>query len=641
MISWDEKEGPTEEGHIPEGKLLLYLDGELPLKEAELVRDHLTACWSCRMSADQVQEVVFAFVKYNEAARRTLAEPPSDEQQFARRLQDLNKQLGRRSWLAHFSEMRRRIFPAIRLAALPRPLAWVSVVLAVSLAGILILIWSDRTSVVSASELLQKASEAQARTLRTTTQPVIYQKLRIRRGARVATWELWRDMSNARFRQSVKSAQEGPTHESDEALLASELMEVLRSNQMNPQSPLSVASFQTWRQSLTAKREEVSSSQTETGEALTLRVSATAGIAVGQILEASLVVRGQDWRPQAQFLKVRGENEIREYELSETAYEVIPLAALTIFAEPTPKPTAPGIAPLSVETRIPLPLTVATPFPTSAELQNAEIAALYTLHQLKADLGEQIEIVREANAHILVRGQVETQERKQELIAALNGIPFVTVRIQTFGEVTAPAATAQTPARVTPLPEQKSDQSPTANVNLFERQLVRYYAERGVGPGDAASINRRIEQLANRVSAEASAALTNGYALRRLAEQFADSPDEQTSVAAARLREVISDHLAEIKRRSSNLRMQLEPVLLAIAGTRNNALPSPQLAEGTHKTRVMRLFKAVEQVQRLSYRLFDSRQSLADSPEEAAGLMLQALAQLDAACLALEQDIHK
>jgi hypothetical protein len=55
----------------------------------------------------------------------------------------------------------------------------------------------------------------------------------------------------------------------------------------------------------------------------------------------------------------------------------------------------------------------------------------------------------------------------------------------------------------------------------------------------------------------------------------------------------------------------------------------------------MRLFKAVEQVQRLSYRLFDSRQTSAASPEEAARLMLQAIEQLDAASLALEQDGHR
>jgi len=638
MTSWDEKEGHSEEGHLPEEKLLLYLDGELPPKEAELVREHLTACWSCRMSADQVQEAVFAFVKYREAARRSLAPPPSDEQRFVRRLQVLQDELGNRSWLAHFSEIRRRIFSTVRLTVLPRPLMWVGALLVVAFAAIVIIAWLDRTSVVSASELLERASEAQAQALRTTPQPVVYQKLRIKRGARVATWELWRDTSNARFRQSVKSEQEGPTRES-EAALASELIEVLRANRMNPESPLSVASFQAWRQSLAAKREEVSRSQTEMGEALTLRVSTNADRAIGQIIEASLVVRGRDWHPQAQLLKVRGEKEIREYELSETAYEVIPLAALTIFAEPTLKPMATAIpTPANARTPVPSPM----PLPTTVELQNAEIAALYVLHQLKADLGEQIEIVRESNAQVIVRGLVETPQRKQEILTALRAIPFVTAQVQTFDEVAVQsAAKAQTPTTTPQLPEPKEAQAPPAGNNSFERRLARYYAEHTDGPRDAASINRRIEQLANSASAEASAALTNGYALRRLADQFAAVPDEPSSVATTRLHEVISDHLAEIKKRSNNLHRQLEPVLLAIAGTRATALPAPQPAGGTRKARVMQLFKAIEQVQRLSYRLFDSNQTLAASPEEAAGLMLQALAQLDHACLALEQDIRK
>jgi hypothetical protein len=172
--------------------------------------------------------------------------------------------------------------------------------------------------------------------------------------------------------------------------------------------------------------------------------------------------------------------------------------------------------------------------------------------------------------------------------------------------------------------------------------LARYFAERAAAPEDAAAINRRIAQMANSAFAESSAALASGYALRRLAEQFDDGSAEQMSVAAAaRLREVISNHLAEINTRSRNLRTLLEPALIFIAGTQTGVSPSPQPAEGTRKARVMRLFNAVEQVQRLSYRLFDSRQTFATSPEEAARLMLQALDQLDAACLALEQDGHR
>ncbi len=645
MTCWDENEGRLAEGHLPDGKLLLYMDGELPPKEAALVQEHLTACWSCRMNADRVQEAVFAFVKYRDEALRSLAAPPSDEKRFARRLDDLREQLGKRSWLEQLYGSWSRMFSAARLVAAPRPLVWGMAGLAIALAAVALFTWSDRAPVVTASEFLQKASEAQARELRATAQPVIYQKLRIRRGARVATWELWRDTANEGFRQSMKnvtqgeSATEGAMRESPEsgdAALASELMEVLRANRMNPQQPLSAASFETWRQSLAAKREEVSHSQTEAGETLTLRVSAVAETAVGQITEASLVVRGRDWRPQAQSLKVRGESEIREYELSETAYEVIPLAALTVFAEPAPKPSA---------TRIPeaAPSPAAPPLPTGADLQNAEVAALYALHQLKADLGEQIEIARESNEQIVVRGQVETPERKRELIAALKGIPFVAARVQTFDEASAQAAPAPPAvATIASLPDANEDRAPAASVNLFERRLARYLAERAAAPEDAAAINRRTAQMANSAFAEASAALASGWALRRLAERFDDGTGEPMSAAAdARLREVISNHLAEINTRSRNLRVQLEPALISIAGTQTGAASLPQPAEGTRKARVMRLFKAVEQVQRLSYRLFDSRQTFAASPGDAARLMLQTLAQLDAARLALEQDGHR
>ena len=358
-------------------------------------------------------------------------------------------------------------------------------------------------------------------------------------------------------------------------------------------------------------------------------------MAVGRITEASLVVRVRDWHPQTQLLRVRGEHEIREYELSETAYEVIPLAALTIFALPPPSP-----APATAAARIAAtPSPTVSPRPTDAELLNAEVAALYTLHQLKADLGEQIEIVRKSNEQIVVRGQVETPQRKRELIAALAGIPFVAAQIQTFDEAMARSVTAPAQATTVPLSVTNNNPAPAAGVNLFERRLARYFAERGGAPPRAVSISRQIAQMANIAFTESSAALSSGWALRRLAERFDTEQDKQLSLeAAARLREVVNHHLTEISARSRNLRRLLEPALVSIAGTSTDAPASPQPAEEGRKARVMRLFKAIEQVQRLSYRLFSSERVFAATAEEAARMMLEALDQLDAACLALEQD---
>jgi hypothetical protein len=470
MTAWDENEG-----HPGEGTLLLYLDGELPSKEAALVQAHLTACWSCRMNADRVQEAVFAFIEYRDQVLRPFTTtPPSNEQNFVGRLQGLKDQLGNRSWLARLYGSWSWRASASRLAALPRPLVWTAAGVTVALAAVALLTWLDRAPVVTASELLQKASEAQARDLRARVEPVIYQKLRIERGGRTATWELWCDTVNSRFRQSVKSPKERAANQADEAALLTELTEILRANRMNPQRPLSPTSFQAWRQSLTAKREEVSRLQTEAGEMLRLRVLPVAEPSVGQITEASLVVRAQDWHPLAQTLKVQGENEIRDYELSETTYEVMPLAALTVFAEPTPSSAAsPGRILVAVS-----PSPSARPTPTAAELQNAEIAALYVLHQLKADLGEQLEVRRESSEQMVVRGQVETPERKRELIAAIKEIPWVEARIQTFDEAAGHPARREAPATALTSSEPKINAAPAAGMNHFEQRLANYFAER-------------------------------------------------------------------------------------------------------------------------------------------------------------------
>jgi putative zinc finger protein len=630
MKGWDENEG-----HPPEDALLLYLEGELPLKEAVLVQAHLTACWSCRMNADRVQETVFAFIEYRDQVLRPFtAPPPSNEQKFIGRLEGLKDQLGNRSWLARFYGS------ASRLAAVPRPLIWIAAGLSVALIAVVLFTWSDRTPVVTASELLQKATDAQAKELHARVEPVIYQKLRIKRGQRTATWEVWCDTVNARFRQSVKSTKERAVGQADEAALLTELSEVLRANRMNPQRPLSPASFQIWRQSLTLKREEVSRLQTEAGEMLRLRVLAVAEPSAGQITEASLVVRAQDWHPLAQTLKVQVENEIRDYELSELAYEVVPLAALTVFAEPTHSSAASSV-------RVPMtasPAPSVRPLPTAAELQHAEIAALYVLHQLKADLGEQLEVAHESSKRIVVvRGQVETLERKRELIAAIKDIPWVEARIQTFDEAAGHPARIEAPATTATGFEPKSNAAPATGINHFEERLASYFAERsGSMPKNRGAINRQITQLANGVFAESSAALTNGWALRRLAERFNESMDEQIDAAATeRLRGIISDHLSEIGLRNRNLRAHLEPVLVAIAGVREEEASLARPAEGTRRAQIMRLFEAIEKTHQLAYRLFDSQHPLADTPEQAASLMLRALAQLDAASQALARDLRK
>src|SRR5262245_52052746 len=132
MTVWDENEG-----HPAEGALLLYLDGELPSKEAAMVQAHLTACWACRMNADRVQEAVFAFIEYRDQVLRPFtAPPPSNEQNFVGRLQRLKDRLGNRSWMARLYGSFSWGASASRLAALPRPLIWTAAGMTAALAAV-------------------------------------------------------------------------------------------------------------------------------------------------------------------------------------------------------------------------------------------------------------------------------------------------------------------------------------------------------------------------------------------------------------------------------------------------------------------------------------------------------------------------
>ena len=62
--------------HPDEGRLMLYLDGELPEREQREIKQHLDACWNCRMYADRMHNTMVEYARYRELAG--VPEPPSE-----------------------------------------------------------------------------------------------------------------------------------------------------------------------------------------------------------------------------------------------------------------------------------------------------------------------------------------------------------------------------------------------------------------------------------------------------------------------------------------------------------------------------------------------------------------------------------
>src|SRR5262249_33501245 len=158
---------------------------------------------------------------------------------------------------------------------------------------------------------------------------------------------VWNDTANERSRQSIESsggrqfveeqtrtvASSANHRQTPAALLA--LNDVLRANHMNPAMPLSAASYDAWRRSVAEAHNEVNKIKLADGhDAFTVRTFSGGQVKLGAIIEASLVVRSNDWHPVEERLRVKGSEGEEEFELSETAYSVVSLSSLAreIFA---------------------------------------------------------------------------------------------------------------------------------------------------------------------------------------------------------------------------------------------------------------------------------------------------------------------
>jgi hypothetical protein len=627
-------------------ELSAFLDGELTSGRRAEVARLSEADWEVRARLAKVQRRV---EKYVEA---TAHHSPADIPAFDDFWLKLSPRLkgaaaGGAGSQGETSERRRQMLRLSRLADLFRPqsrwprLAAGTCAALLTLGAVAVyLLQSGGVGVVSAQELLRRSAQDEAARTSRVAEPVVYRRLQVRRraagGESAISWEVWSDAARDRFRQRVADA-EGLRfvrgHERSTPALLAELEQVLEKNHFDARRPLSAAAYMRWRDQVQRKAEsvvEVSLSGPGEGGGLMLTTAVAGPQALDSVIEASLVVRRADWHAVAGRLKVQGEDGVREYELSEAAYEVLPAQALTIFSDFTPaavETPTPALAPARAAAlpASPAPSLSPEPLPTASALTEAETAALYALHRAEADLGEQIEVRREADRQVVVQGLVETDARKQQLSDALRGLPLVAVRLQSVEEIVRQAAQQSSPsAEIVPAGEQPDSAAPRRSA--FERRLAEYFVARGESRQDA---GLKIAELSNAVVADTSAAMSEAWALRRLAERFpAERDGEMTAAARRRVEEMTAQHVARLRARAARLRARLEPPLAAIAGA--SAAPVTA-AEAGWQVRALAVFESVERAHQLAGRLLTGAGAASETPEQSARQMLGALARLGGA----------
>lgn len=572
-----------QDGHPPEEDLFLYVDGELPARKAAYMRTHLDACWSCRVRTEKVQEAITSFVDYrNRVLRALVPSPPHGWRDFDSKLKTVVAESGKRSFRSGLRELigllgkplaaAQAFASSVRHAHFParRVVRFAAAVLTIVIAAALVL---RLTSVpaVSANELLDRAAQASADQIRRVPQAVVHQKLRIKRTApksveETAGLEVWDDKSGSRVRdflttegENIPVAIEGMSGARKSSVFDG-LTSALKANGMDYHRPLSIGAFQEWRNSLPGKKESVEKSRLSSGlDLLTLTVGIPDAVKPGQISEASLIVRARDWHPIEQRLSVKSTEGESEYDVVETDFEVLSLDSIEarVFGS-TPAATAPAVSRSEKPEASPSPVAEPSASAIVAATPDLEVQVLSLLSESGADLTEQITVDVRPDKLLEVRGIVETDQRKTELLNALGSVihnPAVRVDIETVAE-----AVAKQPhkgAGAAAVPDQHAE---IANNSIAaDPELRRYFSARGIADSE---IDDAIRQFSRNVLQHSQLALFQASALRRVADRFTDAELKSlSSDGRAKWLAIIRQHAAAVQSQTAALMQALGPVV--------------------------------------------------------------------------------
>jgi predicted anti-sigma-YlaC factor YlaD len=519
--------------------LLLSLEGELEPKEAAGIEEHLKYCWSCRARSERMQRSICAFVEHRDThVLPKLPTSPSSGPSFLARLhrvaldgdiassRSLRLSVILRRFVATIqstgNEHRPRMSPAVvsppgpsmseamsrglrfLTIGVPRP-AWISGAISI-ITVIAVLHFSVvQPPSMEAAEFLRRAMAA-AMPTRQRPHSSRYQRVRIRRGSVV--------FDRVLPREAIAVGSVSPDAATKTA------MSLVK---MDWEAPLSAERFSNWREGPPEKEDRIF----ESPASLTLRTTPIDNQS-SEIRYASLTVNRADWRPIAEHVEFWNQPAL---EVTEVSFEVHESPTV---AEPATVETAPTLA-------------VRESLASSLE---TELVVRYALHGVRADLGEPIEVQtgNQGPACVSVVGIVSSEDRKQELLAVLAGIPQVNAQLQTEKEAAAPAFHA---------PVTRAEPKIVAARSPIEKELLQYF-------GDPLSV----ENLAKRALTLTEDLMAHVSALRHLSERYSSAGSQGETVLSPTSRQLLQimrrDHYRAMSDATSELTALLRPVLQSI-----------------------------------------------------------------------------
>lgn len=487
----------------------------------------------------------------DEALLRYLAEwtvPPASEESRERLLTSASAEL----------ETRRRMparFDRLRLTApeSPRrrwPLAAAVATLAVAIAGSF---WFGAVS-LSAREALSRAEEAETRQWATTAQPVVHQRLALRATGVVGTpepvrWESWSNPTGPTRRVVVDE----PHHQS----VVTRYLDTLARNGLAEGPPLSAVALARWPDLLSgrASTRVQRPLSTDARSALRIHIHVAGPRTPGRIVRATVLLRTSDWHLVEQVIEVQTDDgRLERFELIEYGVATVSRDLLSAgFLDDEVKDA-------KVPVRVPALPAVATV--SAAALREVEIQALFALHQLRADLGEQVDLVRRAH-EVDVRGVVDGADRLAAIAGVLSQIPHVRLSLIPADHVGA-RRLARQPGSGRASPSTSAPPALGADVQPPLWKFIEAYLRSGepnTAEVDGSEHVRAVNLFVQEMTAEAEAAVAPAWALRRLAERYpAETRGELPESSRLRLQEMTHDHLTAIQTHVAHLKRGLESI---------------------------------------------------------------------------------
>jgi hypothetical protein len=547
--------------HPAERELLMAADGELLPKEHDSIRRHLETCWNCRARMAEIEGTITQYVQLR---RRELDAviPPIDGPKA-----ELERLLQAKAIEAPATEQRGWIRHLPSWQLFPRPI-WISATAAVTI--LFVLISTTFAPTLSASVLINRAVKTQSQG------ELHYQAIEYHVGSR--KWV----RHPARQIKSENTAVVDPELDTLSRRLAFDLSD-----------PLNAAQFARWRNALSHKTDSIN----HVGDNLELT---TENRGAGEILRARFVVREHDYWPIAERLETR-------------QGDLITIAEVT----PTDLPSAYPVSRIPERTLVnPSNESAALPKPTPAELAQSELMARVALHQIGADMGEDLRVQPDSRA-ILIAGRTESRAREEQIKQVLATVPWVHTDLRPLGPPSI--------SRMTHL-QTRGATSPNAPTIPLEQQLSTAIP----------SFDERVEFI-NAILTSAESATEHSWALQHLAKRYDERQIRLLSPSSKQmLNLLVQSHEEALRRELDHIDSEISRIL----GNSHTVIPQRDTSESWQQSANITLLSVRDLHETILTTLSGANgNETIPSTEEAAQELRRRLIDSKSAVAALQQSI--